>query len=91
MMKKRMVILFSILMILGFAACGYAESADVSESEGNPEEHIADGLNADIYEIVPEALTDGATWLPGTRLNGGSSHETIVDWINGLGLNIKAE
>lgn len=38
-----------------------------------------------------EALTDGATWLSGTRLNGGSSHETIVDWINGLGLNIKAE
>ena len=38
-----------------------------------------------------EALTDGATWLDGTRLNGGSSHETIVDWVNGLGLNIKAE
>ena len=38
-----------------------------------------------------EALTDGAIWLPGTRLNGGSSHETIVDWVNGLGLNIEAE
>ena len=38
-----------------------------------------------------EALTDGAAWIDGTRLNGGSSHETIVDWVNGLGLNIKAE
>ena len=38
-----------------------------------------------------EALTDGAVWLAGTRLNGGSSHETIVDWVNGLGLNLKAE
>ena len=38
-----------------------------------------------------EALTDGAVWLSGTRLNGGSSHETIVDWVNGLELNIKVE
>lgn len=38
-----------------------------------------------------EALTDGATWLSGTRLNGGSSRETIVDWVNGLGLDLKAE
>lgn len=38
-----------------------------------------------------EALADGATWLSGTRLNGGSSRETIVDWVNGLGLDIKAK
>lgn len=38
-----------------------------------------------------EALTDGATWLSGTRLNGGSSHETIVEWVNGLGLAITAQ
>lgn len=38
-----------------------------------------------------EALTDGATWLSGTRLNGESSRETIVDWVNGLELDIKAE
>ncbi len=38
-----------------------------------------------------EALTDGATWLSGTRLNGGSSHETIVEWVNGLGLTITAQ
>lgn len=36
-------------------------------------------------------LTEGATWLAGTRFDGGSSRETIVDWVNGLGLNIKAE
>ena len=38
-----------------------------------------------------EALTDGATWLSGTRLNGGSSRGTIIDWVNGLGLDITAE
>lgn len=38
-----------------------------------------------------EKLTSGANWLPGTRFNGGSSRETIVDWVNGLGLDIKAE
>lgn len=38
-----------------------------------------------------EELTDGATWLSGTRLNGGSSREQIVDWVNGLGLDVKAE
>lgn len=38
-----------------------------------------------------EALTEGATWLSGTRLDGGSSREAIVEWVNGLGLNISAE
>lgn len=38
-----------------------------------------------------EALTEGAVWLSGTRLIGESSRETIVDWVNGLGLPIKAE
>lgn len=38
-----------------------------------------------------EVLTDGATWLSGTRLNGGSSREAIVEWVNGLGLDITAQ
>lgn len=38
-----------------------------------------------------EALTDSATWLSGTRLNGGSSREQIVDWVNGLELDITAQ
>lgn len=38
-----------------------------------------------------EALAEGATWLSGTRLNGDSSHEAIVEWVNGLGLDITAE
>lgn len=36
-----------------------------------------------------EALTKDATWIPGTRLSGGSSHEEIEEWINGLGLDSK--
>ncbi len=38
-----------------------------------------------------EALTKDATWIPGTRLSGGSSREEIAEWINGLELDIKAE
>lgn len=37
------------------------------------------------------ALTDGAEWLPGERLDGGSSRETIVEWVNSLGLDLIAE
>ncbi|MCM1467615.1 MAG: flavodoxin [Alistipes sp.] len=35
-----------------------------------------------------EKLTSGAQWLSGRRLNGGDSPETIMEWVNGLGLNI---
>lgn len=38
-----------------------------------------------------EALTSGATWLSGTRLNGGISRSETANWINGLGLNITAQ
>lgn len=38
-----------------------------------------------------EKLTDGANWLSGDRLDGGSSREEIVDWVNGLGLDVAAE
>lgn len=34
-----------------------------------------------------EALTDGARWLSGQRLNSGSSGEEIAEWIESLGLN----
>ena len=38
-----------------------------------------------------ERLTSGATWLSGSRLNGGASRSSVVAWINGLGLNITAQ
>lgn len=38
-----------------------------------------------------EKLTSGATWLSGTRLNGGASHSSIVEWINGLELEVTAK
>lgn len=34
-----------------------------------------------------EQLTSGADWLPGTRLNGGASQDTVMEWVNGLGLD----
>lgn len=33
-----------------------------------------------------EQLTSGATWLEGRRLNGGDSRDTVMEWVNGLGL-----
>lgn len=38
-----------------------------------------------------ENLTTGATWLSGTRLNGSASRSSVVEWINGLGLNVTAQ
>lgn len=34
-----------------------------------------------------EQLTDGADWLPGKRLNGNDSQDTVMEWVNGLGLD----
>lgn len=34
-----------------------------------------------------EALTSGAEWLDGSRLNGSDSQDTVMEWVNGLGLN----
>ena len=43
------------------------------------------------FAAILEALTEGAEWLPGTRLSGDSSHEVIAEWINGLGLDVTAQ
>lgn len=34
-----------------------------------------------------EQLTDGADWLQGKRLSGSDSQDTIMEWVNGLGLD----
>ena len=33
----------------------------------------------------------GANWLTGNRFSGGASRESVVSWINGLGLDIEAK
>lgn len=35
-----------------------------------------------------EQLTGGTTWMEGHRLNGSDSQETVMEWVNGLGLNL---
>lgn len=35
-----------------------------------------------------EQLTDGANWLSGERLNGSDSQDTVMEWVNSLGLNL---
>lgn len=36
-----------------------------------------------------EQLTSGAEWLSGRRLNGSDSQDTVMEWVNGLGLNFE--
>ena len=38
-----------------------------------------------------ERLSDGGTWLSGTRLNGSASRNDVAAWINGLSLDVTAE
>lgn len=35
-----------------------------------------------------EQLTSGAAWMEGHRLNGSDSQDTVMEWVNGLGLNL---
>lgn len=37
-----------------------------------------------------EELTTGATWLDGQRLNGSDSQDTVMEWVNSLGLDFGA-
>jgi len=34
------------------------------------------------------SLTNGATWLDGRRFGSGTNRSTMIEWVNGLGLNI---
>ncbi len=36
-------------------------------------------------------LTRGASWLSGRRFSGGASRSTVIEWVNGLGLDITAK
>ena len=37
-----------------------------------------------------EQLTSGnAVWMEGRRLNGSDSQDTVMEWVNGLGLDLK--
>lgn len=38
-----------------------------------------------------EQLTNDAAWLDGWRLNGSDSQDTVMEWVNGLGLDVSAE
>lgn len=35
-----------------------------------------------------EQLTSGATWMEGHRLSGSDSQDTVMEWVNGIGLNL---
>lgn len=36
-----------------------------------------------------EELTNGAQWISGQRLSGSDTRDTVMEWVNGLGLNFE--
>lgn len=36
-----------------------------------------------------EELTNGAQWISGQRLSGSDPRDTVMEWVNGLGLNFE--
>lgn len=38
-----------------------------------------------------EQLTNGAEWLSGRRLNGSDDQDTVMEWVNSLGLHFEEE
>ena len=44
------------------------------------------GIGSSVSNL--ERLTSGATWLDGRRLNGSDSQDTVMEWVNGLDLNL---
>lgn len=42
------------------------------------------GIDASAANL--ERLTNGATWLSGRRLSGSDSQDTVMEWVNSLGL-----
>ena len=57
------------------------EAKDVPGAQDTVSDWLAD------IGIYLEQLTDGADWLPGKRLNGSDSQDTVMEWVNGLGLD----
>lgn len=45
------------------------------------------GIGSSVTNL--EQLTSGATWLSGRRLNGSDSQDTVMEWVNSLGLNFE--
>lgn len=44
------------------------------------------GIGSSVTNL--EQLTTGAEWLDGQRLNGSDSQDTVMEWVNGLGLDL---
>ncbi len=71
--------------------CTFVESYDFSEKTIVPFcTSGSSGIGSSARDL--HSLTSSsATWLDGARLSGSSSRDDMVSWINGLGLDIKAE
>lgn len=44
------------------------------------------GIATSVSEL--QELTDSAVWLDGRRLSGGDTQDTVMEWVNSLGLSL---
>ena len=73
-MKKLWIPLLCLLFAYSFSGCGNKQANQIAESTAEGvAEHIANGLNADLYEIVPEELYTEAD----LNYNDDNSRSTI--------------
>lgn len=99
-MKKIFAIMFFVMMVIPLSACGRIQIkesrlTDYISTESIPPTNEKDAVDSqpkkpDGNDIISNNAA-GATWLSGTRLNGGISRSETANWINGLGLNITAQ
>ncbi len=69
----------------------FMESYDFSEKTIIPFcTSASSGIGASA-ENIHSVVSDNAVWLEGDRLSGNSSREDIANWINDLGLDVKAQ
>lgn len=65
--------------------CTFVESYDFSGKTIVPF-CTSGGSGIDASAANLEQLTNGATWLSGRRLRGSDSQDTVMEWVNSLGL-----
>ncbi len=88
MMKKTVTILLSFILVMCLIACGNSAGRSEHPSVENSSIENGTGNNAENSTGDQAQTESGATWVEGHRLNGSDSQETVMEWVNSLGLNL---
>lgn len=73
------------------ASSAETDNTDTSEAQGGKTIVpfcTSGGSDIGSSALNLEELTSGAQRLPGRRLNGRGSQATVMEWVNGLGLDL---